>query len=97
MPATSWSSTATPAPQTPEIRAAVAATLERRRGGIATLAATLDTALRPGINVAQAFAVLDALSLPEVYEELVGVHGWTPDAYEAWLAAALVRELLDGA
>ena len=35
----------------PEIRAAVAATLERRRSGIATLAATLDTALRPGINV----------------------------------------------
>ena len=58
----------------PQIRAGVAATLEQRRRGIAGPAATLRTALRPGIDVDQAFAVLDALSLPEVYEELVGVH-----------------------
>lgn len=80
-----------------QIRAGVAATLERRRNGIAGLAGTLDTALRPGVSADEAFAVLDALTLPEVYEELVGVHGWTSDAYEAWLAAALVRELLDEA
>jgi len=78
-----------------EIRAGVAATLERRRGGLATLAATLDAALRPGVDVEKAAAVLDALTLPEVYAELVGVHRWTSDAYEAWLVAALVQELLD--
>jgi AcrR family transcriptional regulator len=77
-----------------EIRAGVAATLERRRGGLAALAATLGTALRPGVDVERAAAILDALTLPEVYAELVGVHRWRPDAYEAWLAAALVHELL---
>ena len=80
-----------------QIRAGVAATLEQRRRGIAALATSLDAALRPGVSVGQAYAVLDALTLPEVYEELVGVHGWTSDAYEAWLAGTLVRELLDGA
>lgn len=80
----------------PEIRAGVEATLERRRGGIRALAATLEADLPPGLDVARAAAILDALSLPEVYAELVDVGGWTPDAYEAWLAAALVRELLGG-
>lgn len=79
------------------VRAGVAATLERRRNGIALLAATLSEDFRPGVGVEQASAVLDALTLPEVYEELVGVHGWTSDAYEDWLASALVRELLDTA
>lgn len=76
------------------IRAAVVATLERRRSGIRALAATLEPALGKGVDVARAAAVLDALTLHEVYAELVGVHGWTPDAYEAWLAATLTRELL---
>ena len=34
----------------------------------------------------------------ELYAELVGIHAWSPDAYEAWLAGALqwsVGELLD--
>jgi AcrR family transcriptional regulator len=79
----------------PEVRAGVAATLERRRRGIGRLAATLGAALRPEVDVAGAAAILDALTLPEVYAELVEVQGWTADAYEAWLAAALVRELLD--
>jgi AcrR family transcriptional regulator len=78
----------------PEIRAGVAATLERRRGGIRELAATLEADLRPGLDVARAAAILDALTLPEVYAELIDAAGWTPDAYETWLAAALVRELL---
>ena len=37
----------------------------------------------------RAGAVIDALTMPEVYLELVGAHGWTPDEYEAWLGAAL--------
>jgi len=78
----------------PEIRAGVAATLERRRAGIRALVSTLEEALRPGMDVAQAAAIVDALTLPEVYAELVDVQGWAPDAYEGWLAAALTRELL---
>jgi AcrR family transcriptional regulator len=78
----------------PGVRAGVVATLERRRDGIRALAATLEGALRPGVDVARAAAIVDALTLPEVYAELIDVGGWTPDAYEAWLAGALVRELL---
>lgn len=35
-----------------------------------------------------------ALTVPEVYRELVVVAGWSPDAYEAWLSEALKRQLL---
>lgn len=76
------------------IRAGLAATLEQRRRAIRALAERLEADLRPGIDVAAAAAILDALSLAEVYAELVEVQGWTPDAYEAWMAALLARELL---
>jgi AcrR family transcriptional regulator len=79
----------------PAIRAGVEETLGRRRGGLRALAITLDADLRPGLAVAQASALLDALTMPELYAELVDIHGWTPDDYEAWLAPALARELLD--
>ena len=79
----------------PAIRAGLSATLARRRAGIAALAVALGTHLRPGVDVERATAVLDALTLPDVYAELVGVHRWTSDAYESWLAATLVHELLD--
>ena len=78
----------------PEVRAGVTATLERRRAGIRALVSTLEEALPPGMDVAQAAAIVDALTLPEVYAELVDVQGWAPDAYEGWLAAALSREVL---
>lgn len=77
-----------------EVRAGVAVTLERRRAGIRALVSVLGEALRPGMDVAQATAIVDALTLPEVYAELVDVQGWAPDAFEGWLAAALSRELL---
>jgi len=76
------------------IRAGLAATLEQRRRGIRALAERLQADLRPGIGVGIAAAILDALSLAEVYAELVEVQGWTADAYETWLAAAIARELL---
>lgn len=75
------------------IRAGLAATLEQRRGGIRALAERLAADLRPGLDVAVAAAILDALSLAEVYAELVEVQHWTPDAYETWLAATLAREM----
>jgi AcrR family transcriptional regulator len=77
-----------------DLRAGVEATLARRRGGLRALAASLDGAYRPGVDLNRAAAILDALTLYEVYAELVEVQGWTPDAFEAWLAQALVRELL---
>jgi len=76
------------------IRAGLTATLEQRRRGIRALAERLQGDLRPGIDVGVAAAILDALSLVEVYTELVEVQGWTPETYESWLTAALARELL---
>ena len=35
-----------------------------------------------------------ALTLPAIYRALVEDRGWTPDAYQQWLAAALARDLL---
>jgi hypothetical protein len=35
-----------------------------------------------------------ALTLPEIYGTLVAERRWTLRRYEAWLAAALARELL---
>jgi TetR/AcrR family transcriptional regulator, regulator of autoinduction and epiphytic fitness len=76
------------------IRTSLAATLEQRRGGIRALAERLEAELRPGLDVAVAAAILDALSLAEVYAELVEMQGWTPDAYEAWLTGILASEVL---
>ena len=35
------------------------------------------------------------LTLSEIYRSLVLERGWSPSRYEAWLAQALIRELLD--
>lgn len=55
---------------------------ERRRGGVRVLAERLDVDIRPGLDVTVAAAILDAVSLAEVYAELVEVQGRTSDAYE---------------
>jgi AcrR family transcriptional regulator len=39
-------------------------------------------------------AIFLALTRAEVYQELVEVAGWSPDAYEKWLAHALQQQLL---
>jgi TetR/AcrR family transcriptional regulator, regulator of autoinduction and epiphytic fitness len=78
----------------PALRAEHEAVYQRRRGGLRHLAETFGGQLAPGLDVPTAFAILDALTLPEVYAELVDVGGWTSDAYQAWLAAALRQQLL---
>jgi AcrR family transcriptional regulator len=78
----------------PALRPEVEAVLRVRRRGIAELARSIEPGLRPGVDAAEAAAVLDALSLHEVYAELVGVQGWTPDRFEAWLATSLAGQLL---
>ena len=53
--------------------------------------------LRPGLHSAQATALYLSLTRPEVYQELVVVAGWSPDAYEHWLAEVLTSQLLPDA
>lgn len=47
------------------------------------------------IDVKRATAILDALTLPEVYLELVDVQGWTPDEFEAWLGRSLRQQPIE--
>ena len=78
----------------PSVRAEVEHVLGMRRNGIARLARSLEEELSSGIDPAQAAAILDALTLPEVYSELTDVARWTADKYEAWLGQCLKHQLL---
>ena len=77
-----------------EAAAELAEALKGRRAGLNAFTASLERFLRPGLSPLRAAALVRALCLPEVYEELVGESGWTADDYEKWLAAILTRELL---
>ena len=79
-----------------ELRADANQPYERRRAGLRALVDALGPGLRPGVDTDDAMAGLDALTLPDVYVELVRGLGWSPDAYEAWLARSLRRLLLEG-
>ncbi len=68
--------------------------LKARRRGVTAFAEGLAARFDLAVEPARAAAVLLALTMPEVHAELVGVHGWSEDAYEAWLGAAIRRELL---
>jgi len=61
-----------------------------RRNGITRLAQSFGTQVDP----AHASAILEALTVPEVYRELVDINGWTPVEYELWLAKTLRQQLL---
>jgi AcrR family transcriptional regulator len=80
----------------PSLKAEQATVYDRRRAGLRGLASALGSGLRPGVSPDEALASLDALTLPDVYIELVQGLGWTSDAYEAWLAGSLRRLLIDG-
>lgn len=76
----------------PDIRGEVDTAIAARRTGIARLAQRLGE-IDHKLDVERAEALLDALTLPTIYEQLVVDHGWTPDAYESWLADTLRRDL----
>lgn len=80
----------------PEIRAEVTAANAIRSGGIARLARRLGE-LESGPDPRRAEAILDALTLTSVYEQLASNHGWSPDDYESWLAGALRSNIRDSA
>jgi AcrR family transcriptional regulator len=75
----------------PEVRADVSAASAARSDGIARLARRLGE-LDRGLDLRRVEALLDALTLTSVYEQLVADHSWSAEDYEAWLAEALRRE-----
>lgn len=78
----------------PEAAAELSAALEGRRKGMELFAKSLEPHLRPGLDVAQAAAILQALCLTEVFQQLVQRSGWSVEAYQEWLEQVLIRELL---
>jgi AcrR family transcriptional regulator len=62
----------------------------------ATIVRTLhdEGALRPGLDVDRAADVLWTLNHPDLWRLLVTERGWTPAAYEAWVADTACAQLL---
>ena len=78
----------------PSAAAELAEAFSGRREGLQIFARSLETHLQAGIDAARAAAILQALCLPEVYDELVRRSGWAVEDYQRWLAQTLKRELL---
>jgi AcrR family transcriptional regulator len=74
----------------PSLRPGIATADARRHAGIEAFVRGIEADLGAAIDVARSIAVVNALSLYAAYEELTSVQGWTPDAYEEWLADSLV-------
>lgn len=72
------------------IRAGEQQAIGRRRAGIRRVADSLG----PSIDAERASTLLAALTLPEIFRELVQVNGWTPDDYEVWLATTLRSQVI---
>jgi AcrR family transcriptional regulator len=68
--------------------------LTGRREGLQGFARGLEPHLRPGLDVGHAASILQALCLPEVFDELVRHSGWSGDEYQEWLARTLKQEIL---
>ena len=71
--------------------------LRGRRAGAAMVVErdVVTAALRRGLTQGTASDVLWTLNDPDLYVSLVDIQGWAPDAYESWLADAMVTLLLD--
>jgi hypothetical protein len=78
----------------PSAAADLAQALSGRREGLKIFARSLESHLQAGIDAARAAAILQALCLPEVYDELVRRSGWAVEEYQRWLGQTIKRELL---
>jgi AcrR family transcriptional regulator len=68
----------------------------RRREQESDLASKLTASgrLRAGLDRDQTWDILWVLSGTHLYEQLVVQQGWTPDAYESWLADVMITQIL---
>jgi AcrR family transcriptional regulator len=78
----------------PRAAAELTQALIGRREGLQNFTKSLEPDLRPGLDAGHAASILQALCLPEVFDELVRRSGWTVEEYTKWLAQAMKREIL---
>jgi AcrR family transcriptional regulator len=78
----------------PRVAQGVARHRRERGEGFAQIIAALHPHLAPGLTLDRALDIVQALASYELYEELVVIAGWTPDAYEEWLGQTLRDQLL---
>jgi AcrR family transcriptional regulator len=79
----------------PRAAAELSQALTGRREGLQSFARNLEPHLRSGLDALHAASILQALCMPEVFDELVRHSGWTGDEYQAWLSATLKSQLLE--
>ena len=79
----------------PRAAAELTQALSGRREGLQTFAISLEPHLRSGLDAAHAASILQALCLPEVFDELVRRSGWSVDEYQTWLVKTLKSQLLE--
>jgi AcrR family transcriptional regulator len=79
----------------PRAAAELTQALAGRREGLLGFARNLAPHLRQGLDTSHAAAILQALCMPEVFDELVRHSGWSADEYQAWLAKILKHEILE--
>jgi AcrR family transcriptional regulator len=77
----------------PDVAAEVAAILTDRAERLNAVVAPLAPRLRDGLTVEAAHDILLAMSMLEVYRELIS-RGWTDARYREWLGRALREQLL---
>jgi AcrR family transcriptional regulator len=77
----------------PDAAADVTAILDTRAKALFEVVRPLGPHLAPGLTLERAHDQVLALTLLDVYLELLA-RGWSGEAYEAWLAAALRAQLL---
>ncbi|NJD60208.1 MAG: hypothetical protein C3F13_06450 [Anaerolineales bacterium] len=78
----------------PRAAAELTQALIGRREGLQTFAKSLEPHLRAGLDATHAASILQALCLPEVFDELVRHSGWSIDEYQIWLVKTLKSQLL---
>ena len=68
--------------------------LQGRRAHLDRFVAASIELFRPDLPPTYLAAIFRALTLAEVYQELIEQGGWSPDDYENWLAQMLKQQLL---
>jgi AcrR family transcriptional regulator len=77
-----------------EVAAMLAGWIEDKSRAMAHFVASLEAELRPDLGIERASDLFDALTIPELYRDLVDRSSWPGDEYEQWLAGTLAWQLL---